>query len=207
MGTIGIGGVTYEVYGSKTLADAYFKAAVHGAAWLAAEGSVRNQAIVTAMRVFERTSWEGDPTEPIDKTQPQPADTQPLAWPRTGLTDREEVAVPDDVIPQDILDGSYEYAFALIGDATLQQTSPTGSNLKSEKATQRVEGAITVSTERGYFKSTLGALPPFPTIVWDYVGQWMSGQGIGPLVAASGIDEVSAFADGAGDFGVTGRGF
>jgi hypothetical protein len=174
MATITISGTLYEVYGTLASANSYFSAAVHGAPWGDASSSTRNQALVTATRVFERTGWQGAPTEPVDKTQPQPADTQPLEWPRTGLVDMNDVDVPSDSIVQDVIDGNFEYALAVINDAAVQTVSAPGSNVKMDNLTERVEGAITVTTENTFFNSTLGKNGQFPTIVQDYIGQWLA---------------------------------
>lgn len=191
MPTITISGTLYEVYGNLASANSYFSAAVHGAPWAAASSSTRNQALVTATRVFERTAWQGAPTEPVDKTQPQPADTQPLEWPRTGLSDMNDVEVPSDSIPQDVVDGSFEYALAVINDATVQTVSAPGTNQKVDNLTERVEGAVTVTTEKTFFRSTLGAHGQFPTIVQDYIGQWLASTKAAVGVFAGGTDVAS----------------
>ena len=203
MPNIKIGATFHPVYEDKAAADEYFKAASHGAPWLAADSSVRNQLLVTASRVFERESWLGDPTLPIDKSDPvsQPAGTQPLEWGRTGLTDKNGVAIDSASIPQDVVDGNFELALALLNDATVQTADPTGSNVKVEKSTQRVEGALTVSSETQYFTPTLGSSNPYPGIVMDLIGQFLAGRSGLVLSFTSGTDAVSAFADDADDFG------
>ena len=207
MGQVTIGSTLYEVYGDLAGANAYFASVTHGAAWLALDGSVRNQALVTAMRVFERTGWDGTPTDPIDKTQPQPAGTQPLAWPRTGLVDREGVAVDSATIPADVISGAYEYALEVVTTPSVQTADSLGSNLKVEKTTERVEGAVTVSDEKQYFFPTLGSLPAFPKLVNDYIGLWLKGGAstLG-LSFASGTDATSPLEGSGGDYGYTGDG-
>jgi hypothetical protein len=191
MATITIRGTLYEVYGDLTGANAYFAAAVHGAPWAAASSSTRNQALVTATRVFERTGWRGSPTEPVDKTQPQPADTQPLEWPRTDLVDLNGVDVPSGAIPQDVIDGNFEYALAVINDASIQTSAQTGSNVKGDALTERVEGAITVTEEKSFFVSTLGKNGQFPTIVQDYIGLWLDSTRAAVGISAGGTDVCS----------------
>ena len=205
MPNITIGGTVHAVYDTKANADAYFKAASHGAPWAAASSSSRDQFLVTSTRVFERESWLGTPTLPIDKSDfaSQPAGTQPLEWGRTGLTDKNDVAIPSGSIPQDVIDGYFEYALALLNDATVQTADPTGSNVKVSKSSQRVEGAITVSTETQFFNPTLGSSNPYPGIVMDLIGQFLEGASGIELSFTSGTDAVSAFADDADDFGFT----
>lgn len=208
MPNIKIGSTFHAVYDTKANADAYFAAASHGAPWAVAESSTRNQLLITAARVFERESWLGDPTLPIDKSdfETQPAGTQPLEWARTGLTDKNGVAISSASIPQDVIHGNFEYALALLNDATVQTADPTGSNVKAEKSSQRVEGAITVSSETQYFNRTLGRSSPYPGIVMDLIGQFLEGASGLTLSFVSGSDAVSAFADDADDFGYSGGG-
>ncbi len=205
MPNIKIGSTFHAVYDTKANADAYFKAASHGAPWAAAEGSLRNQLLTTATRVFERESWLGDPALPIDKSdfETQPSGTQPLEWARTGLTDKNGVAISSASIPQDVIDGYFEYALALLNDATVQTADPTGSNVKATKTSKRIEGAITVSSETQFFNPTLGSSSPYPGIVMDLIGQFLSGASGVTLSFVSGTDATSILADDGGDFGFT----
>jgi hypothetical protein len=194
MPTVSIAGQTIEVYETLALANSYFASAFHGAPWAAAESSLRIQALVTAGSVFDRTAWQGSPTEPIDKTQPQPASTQPLAWPRLGLVDKDGVTVPSATIPLDVRNGNLEYALALVNDATVQTNASTVSNVKVQKSTQRVEGAITVATETGFFKTPSSQDTEFPHIVMDFVGFWLS-SAVGPTLAFIGGTDVASCAN------------
>ena len=167
------------MYGDLSGANAYFSAAIQGAPWSAASSSTRNQALVTATRVFDRTLWQGAPTDPITPAPPAippltPGVAQALEWPRTGLSDQNDVAVPSDSIPLDIVNGSFEYALALINDAALQQDPSTGSNVKVDKLTERIEGAVTVSTEKQFFQPTISTAAQFPNIVQELVGQYLA---------------------------------
>lgn len=189
MATITIGTTVTEVYGDLAAANAYFIAAIQADPWTAASSSTKNKALVTATRVFERTGWQGQPTEPIDKSViPAPSGFQELQWPRTGLVDINGVAVPTTSIPQELVDGNFEYALALINDAALQQTAQQGTNLKVDKLTERVEGAITVATEQQFFRATIGKLGEFPNITQELVGLWLDSTTSGDGVFASGTD-------------------
>lgn len=207
MGQLTIGGVLYEIYGDRPGADAYFKAAVYGSTWSDAEGSVRNQALVTAMRVFEVTRWQGSPTQPISPVPqpptPQPAGTQPLSWPRSGLSDQEGVPVPDSSIPIDVINGSYEYALAVLADPESVVAQQSGSNVKVQKQSQRVEGAITVSSEVQYFNPTTGRVPTFNQAVLGYISLWLEAGISGGLTTVSGTERPSNFDDGRLDYGYT----
>ena len=195
MPTISIGGVDYEVYADLAEANSYFATVVHGAPWAAASASTRNQALITATNVFERTPWQGAPTEPIDKDAVPAANTQPLAWPRSGLTDFDGVAVDETEIPWQVPDGAMEYALAVINDATVQSAVSSGSNVQTSKLTQRVEGAVTVSTETGYFQPTLKSSTRFPTIIHELIGFWLSSTQAPTVPLASGTDVESGAAE------------
>lgn len=192
MATIGIAGVNYEVYGALAAANAYFAAASQGAPWLAAESSLRNQALVTATRVFERTGWSGNPTDTVvpvpPATLPLSAGEQALQWPRTGLVDRNGVALDSTSIPTDVINGNFEYALDLINTPSVQTDDVRGSNVKSTKSLERVEGAVTVSSEQVNFIPTIGRFAQFPKIVQDYIGLWLDSSGSLTLSFVSGTD-------------------
>ena len=202
MPQIQIGASLFEVYGDQATANAYFSAASHGAPWSAATGSLRNQALVTASRVFDRTNWQGKPTETIDTSVVPPAGgTQFLQWPRTGLVDRNGVVVPSATVPLDVVDGNFEYALELINTPATQTDDLRGSNLSGTKLSERVEGAITVASEQTFFIPTIGRFAQYPKIVQDLVGLWLAGTATIPLSFVSGADETSPLDGAGGDFG------
>lgn len=208
MATITVSGVVYEVYGGLSDANKYFAAAIQGSPWLAASSSTRNQALITATRVFERTRWQGAPTDAVTPVPPNAlplsAGEQALEFPRTGLVDMNGLPVPSDSIPQDMIDGSFEYALAVVNDAAIQSAAETGSNVKIDKLTQRIEGAITKATEMQFFRSTLGTQGQFPTIVQGYVGQWLASTQATVGILAGGIGVASQSGQ---DFCLTDGGF
>ncbi len=204
-GIVTIGGVAYATYGNLSEANAYFTSSVNATAWAATASSVRNQSLVTAARVFERTAWQGAPVDPIDKsTVPAPVDTQELEWPRSGLVDKNGVALDETVIIDDIKFGNFEYALAVINDATVQTDAQTGSNLKVDELTNRIEGAITQTTKQQFFKPTIGKFGEFPTIVQDYISLWLSSTAAVTGAFAGGTDVCSESGQ---DFGLNNGGF
>lgn len=100
--------------------------------------------------------------------------------------------------------GAYEYANSLIVDPSVQTSEQSGSNLKVDKLTERVEGAITVATEKQYFRPTLGKLPPFPTTTQDYIGLWLDSTAATTVIFAGGTNVASESNE---DWGTTSGGW
>lgn len=193
MPTITFGSVVVEVYADLSQANDYFKTVINGSTWADADVGLKNQALVSATNVFERTTWQGTPTEPIDKDQPPAASTQPIEWPRTGLVDRNGVALDDTEVPLDILYGNMEYALALISDPTILDTPTSGSNTKRSRSKEKVD-VIEVESETEYFQSTAKTATKFPTNVFDYVGFWLAST-TGAIPPFAGGTDVCSNAD------------
>ncbi len=187
MPTITLGAVI-EVYADLAQANTYFLSAVHGAAWAAVDGNTRQRALVTATSMLERSGWRGAPTEPIDKALSPAPSTQPLQWPRTGLTDRNGVAVDSASIPADVVNGNMELALALINDATAQTTTSTGSNVKSVATKDKVD-VVETSVATEFFSSTSKNATRFPTIVHELLGRYLAASttSVGIFAPGTGI--------------------
>ena len=204
MGTVAISGVTYTVYGTHTgaavsgvlSAQQYFAASINAASWLAADGTLQKQALVSAARMFNRTPWQGT----LDVAG------QALAWPRDGVLDCEGNVIPDGTIPSDIIYGSYELANALLGDATVQTVPNSGSNVKRQLNRDKLD-VLEQEVETEYFAPTNRTAGRFPTIVQELVSCFMeSGSAIvTPFVSGTDgdlsesqfdeIDETFGFSD------------
>jgi hypothetical protein len=195
MGTVTISGTTFEIYGLATDANDYFKAHSDAASWTAASTTVKNQALVTAARSFDRQRWAGVATDLVTP--------QPLAWPRTGLTDREGQPVPSGAIPQDVLEGNWEWALAVVMDGAVAGETP-GTNTKRVRTREKVD-VIEVESETELFKSTVGQTSRFPTAVMELIGLWLEG-GDASLSFVSGTDVTSGFTTDDTDFGFSSPG-
>ena len=173
MATVDIGGNTYEVYGDVAAAEDYMVARLGSEAWMCASANDRAKALVSATRMLERTSWQGDPTGVLG---------QVLAWPRTGLLDKEGDALDDQTVPQEVVDASFELALKLLEDAELQdQVSAESSNIKRLKAG---------SAEIEYFRQVEGT--KLPTVVSQLVGCWTDSS-TRTVGRAYGTDRCSSF--------------
>jgi hypothetical protein len=193
MGTVTIGSGSFDIYGTAADANTYFLANANAQAWRDAEGLDRNRALVTSARSFDRQSWVGamvDPTTP-----------QPLAWPRSGVTDRNGQA---DTFPQDVIEGSWEWALEILKNPSVANSTP-GSNTKRTRTKEKVD-VIEVEAEIEFFKSTLGRGARFSTAVMELVGLFLSSSQGTALAFASGTDVDSGFTTSDTDFGFDGNG-
>jgi len=187
MGTVSISGKTFNIYGEHLSDDAgppavpsaktYFSASLNATAWTGASQTTQAQALVTATRILDKQSWVGSPTDPA---------TQPLAWPRTGVTDRNGQTVADDEVPPAIYLATYELALAILQDAAVQTAKNTGSSVKRNRNREKV-GELEVETDVEYFSANVnGGTTRFPTSVQEYIKQFLAGLAVGAL--ASGTD-------------------
>ncbi len=195
MGTVSIGGATFEIYDTDVAFNDYIKGHSNGATARAADTATKNRALVTAARSFDRQRWAGVATDLVTP--------QPLAWPRTGLTDREGQPVPTGTIPQDVLEGNWEWAIAIIADGAVAGETP-GTNTKRVRSREKVD-VIETESETELFKSTVGRTSRFPTAVMELVGLWLEG-GDASLSFVSGTDVTSGFTTEDTDFGFSAPG-
>lgn len=162
--TITIGAVNYSVYGLGNAdplqdADDYLAAKI-GSTWSTLATLVRQQALVSAARLLDRSVfWSGTKTSAA----------QALEWPRdnavNGCTGE---AVTDGTIPDEIAYGQFELACLLALDAELLNASGTGSNVKRVKAGS-AEVEFFTPTNQGEFETRL------PQAVHDVVSCFFDG--------------------------------
>ena len=182
MATVIISGTSYDVYADESTASTYLTARIGADDWFSASSTDRKKALVSATRMLDRQQWQGTKT----------VDSQPLEFPRDGLTDCDGTSLSDNTTPQGVVDGSIELAYQLILDSTVQDSAGTGSNVKQLKAG---------SAEVTFFKPTIGASSSantrFPTTVQDLVKCFLNGSGRSSAVGglASGTDATSTFCD------------
>lgn len=173
MPTVTIGTTDYEVYDILVNAELYLAARIGSNKWDASDNNTKNRALVTSTRLLDRQVWQGAKT----------SDAQLLDWPRTGVVDAEGNAVDDVAVPQDIIDGSFEFALMLIENTNLVNEATTGSNIQRLKAGE---------VETWFFRSTLGK-SRIPSTVLELVGQYFGGVTNAQGTFISGGDELSSF--------------
>lgn len=192
MARLTISGSGYEIYGAEADYDAYLLVLPRARErWECLTVSERRRAMVAAARLIDRQRFRGDPTDPVQVTfaLTQPADTQGLQWPRTGVTDRNGEAIANDTIPNDVLAAAYELAHELTVDATTVETADAESRIKIRDETI---GPIRERVE--YFESQAGEGGRFPQIVQELLGPYLEA---GATIVAGnfGTDQESRFFD------------
>lgn len=189
MEIINFKGVDNVVYGTAGGANSYIAATPFAALWEALETSAKNIARIQASNLLERQVYCGAPTEPVDKSNlaAQPADTQPLQFPRTGLTDGNDVAIDETSIPYQMENASYDLAAEL---ATDPSSTLLTSNTIGETGVRRIRSVRGVDVlrredETEFFASAssiTGAsnlTDRFPLTVMEWIGIWICGAGAG----------------------------
>lgn len=171
--TITIGAVTYNVYAftADPVADAngYLAANIDAAAWTAATTLQKQQAIITAFRMIERERWSGVKL----------VSSQPTEWPRTGATKYGEV-VPDGV-PDDIANGEFELALALLKNAAILGATSTASSVK---------GVGAGSARVDFFYPLPGSTTKWPLPANDLLAPYLDGSfGISAILPYVGTGE------------------
>jgi hypothetical protein len=103
-------------YISVVDATAYFDARLYAAEWTAATTGDKEKSLIMAARQIDRLAFLGSVT----------ATGQAMAWPRTGVTDREGRAISSTVVPQAVLDAQCELALATLRDDPTQDNGNLG---------------------------------------------------------------------------------
>jgi len=158
----------YDTYANTDQADLYLQANYLAAAWFDLTLDQKGQLLVTATRLFDRQCWIGEKTE----------EGQPLQWPRSGITD-----VEDNEVPQGIIDGSIEMAFAILdGSEAISSSNPGAQKLRSIAA-----GSVNLQWF-GNKEGINARFDRFPLPVQELIGEWLcSGQAVsGLLVSGTG---------------------
>lgn len=169
--SISLGGATFRVFGSVSGADAYLAASViHADAWDALATAAKQRAVISATRILNRVPWAGSRSVP----------TQPLAFPRSGLT-VDGVDIADTVVPDQICEATYEIAALLAGGTTSIETSATTAT-GVKRVRERVEGAIDTETEwfsPGGSAAGTGGGTRFPEPIQSLIAPFLGGPGGG----------------------------
>jgi hypothetical protein len=157
-----VGGAASNSYETQAEANTYFDERLALVPPWLVSGQDNVAALIMATRVLDayaqpkRTFIPGLPGDPgYFRIRPQwtgaPATAmQKLAWPRTGLFDRNGNAIPSDVIPQELKDAESEMAGQLLaGDRTLDN-SVIVQGITSLRA-----GPVSLSFRNGVFPQVL----------------------------------------------------
>lgn len=101
-----VGGVNANSYNTLVAFDAYILARLHvPASVTASTGPQREFALMLSTTLFDiQIPWTGAPA----------TTTQALAWPRTGMSNRNGVAISAAVLPAELQQASMEFALKLL---------------------------------------------------------------------------------------------
>lgn len=169
-----LSGNNYDVYALRADADVYFGGKLDRGSWTAASGTEKDRALISATRLFDLESWEGIPTDLVTP--------QPIAWPRTGVTDKNQQPVADTDFPEDLLNGFFELAQAVIDDPAIADTTSTSGNIKTVTA-----DVVSVR----FFRPTTGTR--FPASVNDYITPFLDLRAGATGGFSFGTDQCSSF--------------
>lgn len=148
-----VGGVSANAYCTLAEANAFIETHPYTTAWDAATTDTKNRAIITATRLLdERVEWHGAPA----------TTTQRLAWPMSGMVDRNGNAIEDDELPEALKQAVAEYARQLVGYDYTAEPGAARDGLKRVKA-----GSVEIEYRDGLALSRF-----IPESVWSIVSMW-----------------------------------
>jgi hypothetical protein len=149
-------------------------------AWTALSSGDKDKVALMATRVLDRVAWDGDKTDAANDH----------AWPRSGLLDRNGVAVSSSTIPEDVLMAGSELAAAIAQDAALYDRAEANAG-------GRVQSLSAGPTSVSFFRASPGASARLPFSVRDLVSLWFAGASSPSAgVTAYGTERPSAWSDG-----------
>lgn len=102
-------------------ANSYFENRLHSESWDAASESVKAKALVTATKILDQYSWEGEAEDEL----------QPLAFPRVGYYFEPRLNMIIDLrdVPNRVIEATYELALHLM-DNDVQAASSSVKSLR-----------------------------------------------------------------------------
>lgn len=169
-----------NTYATDAFADTYLGDSARAAAWADLDEDVQAQLLISAARLLEKQCWLGTRT----------VESQPMKWPRMGVVDAEGIAQSTTLMPLDLQRGQVELAFELSLDPDLEAQLSNATNISSVKAGS---AQVTFFRPGGAFGTR--AATRFPTIVQEYVGQFMCGFRSALGAIATGTGACSEFDD------------
>lgn len=178
--TITIETVGYTSYASVAEADAYLNIdPVREVAWELLTTDEKGKKLVAATRRLDLLTWQGDKTGAED--------VQENAWPRTGLTYPDGLAVSTSEVPKEVENATALLAGTIALNAKTADAGTSGTNTKSVKA-----GSAAVSFFRQKDGKALQDETAFDLVI-PFLEAAAISSALGPL--ASGVDGESTFTD------------
>lgn len=119
-------GASANSYSTQAAATIYFDERLNVTEWTAAVSDDKDRALIMATRLLDEFfDWYEYKT---DRTTPQA-----LMWPRSGLYDREGIAIDPDTIPDPIFRATCEIALFLLKSDRLAEPDLLGQGFSKAK--------------------------------------------------------------------------
>lgn len=187
-----VGSASANSYVTKAEADAYFATRLYPESW---DGAADPEAaLIMATRVLDmalsgQTYYEapsvnnrGQSTAGMLRTRPSwtgeaASETQALAWPRTGMLNRNKFSIASDVLPRELKEATCELAYQLLkGDRTAD----------NDAAVQGITGIKAGSVQLSFKDSGIEATKVLPDgVLMLLVPSWMSDETVQGAQSAS----------------------
>lgn len=154
------------------------------ATWEEADPDDQARCAISATLLIDGPTYEGSPSDD------PPAQTR--AFPRDGLTDKYQVALPDDTTPEDVRQAHALLSFELLVDPDLEARLSTAAT-----AVKRVKAGS--AEVENYAPGAFVAITRFPPRVQDLLAPFILGASGGNTTQGSsadfGTDGLSQFDD------------
>lgn len=144
-----VGASDANSFGSLAEADAYHATVLHASApWSGSASTTKISALIMAQQQMTAgIQWTGSPS----------TTTQNLPWPRSGMYTRNEVSIPDTVIPEEVKWTQFELARLLL---TTDRTAEFDIGVNG--ITHLRAGPVTLK-----FKENNRGAPIIPDHIWN----------------------------------------
>ena len=140
-----------NTYITRTEATDFIDSRLFGDNWDSATDDEKDQALLQSLRVLDEFfEWKGTPTS-YELT------TQPLSWPRYGVTDRDGRLFPSNEVPDAIKEAQAELANFLLGEDFTELSTSDGE--VSEVAAGPVK--VKFNNSRGSTSAAAGLIPEY----------------------------------------------
>ncbi len=158
-------------YSSRAAADIWMADRLNTEAYTSATTTKQDQALITATDFLDSQSWDGDKT----------VSSQPLEFPRTGLSDKNGDAVDSATLPPELVEAHYLLTLAILKSSQVQFSSGT-----------RVSGITTANTAIRFsiFGEAINA-GGLPNNIQQLIAIFLSKASASSLVESFGTDVVS----------------
>lgn len=170
--TLVVGTNTYQLQAD---ADALLEDDVSTGAWSFLDSDTKDRCLITAFKLLETQTWQGDKTG---------GDAQTAQHPRTGLVNCNGDAISDSTTAPDILNAHAQLSYELSQDPSLAGSANTGSNVKKLKA---------ASASIEFFQRTDDEGAPtsrFPSRIQELISCYLAGGTGGNEAFGTGADSI-----------------